>query len=1053
MLYPKREQPLTAEEFKNPQKEYRAAPFWAWNNKLEKDELVRQIGELKKLGFGGFHMHVRTGLATEYLSDEYMEIVEACVEKARSENMLPWLYDEDRWPSGAAGGIVTKNPAYRIRHLLLTRRPYGAPGDIIAEQQSRATSGRTENGELIACFDIALDKKGSLESYRKIGEQDEARGFKLYAYMETSLPNPWFNNQTYADTLNPAAIQEFIRVTYERYGQKFSRDFGGLIPAIFTDEPQFSQKGTLRFAREDRDLTLPWTADINETYKAAYNGEDLIAGLPELIWDLPEGNVSPIRYHYHDHIAERFASAFADQCGAWCAAHGLMLTGHMMEEPTLESQTHALGEAMRSYRSFQLPGIDMLCDRREFTTAKQAQSAARQYGYPGVLSELYGVTNWDFDFRGHKLQGDWQAALGVTVRVPHLSWVSMNGEAKRDYPGTFNYQAPWYQEYPYVEDHFARLASVLTRGRATANVGIIHPIESYWLHWGPRENTLAIREEQDQRFQNLCDWLLRGLIDFDYICESTLPGLCDPSAIGAAAFPVGKMRYQTIIVPAMETIRKTTMDRLEAFRNAGGRLIFLGPPPAYIDAYRNDGGLKLWERSEHIGFERLPIMEALAADRDILVRDSTGAETSGFIYQMREEEGSGRWLFLAHADNPVNPDIPQGDLYQINIRGEWQVIFYDTIKGSTSPLSAAIRDGWTVFSAPLYEHDSLLVKLEKAGAPDKAVPAARSANVLTDIDNKSAPTQAAHCTRFLKPVPITLHEPNVLLLDFAEYALDSGALRPAEEILRLDNVLREELGWPSRGKAFAQPWVENDLSTPHTLHLRYTFESELAIAGTELALEDAANAAVTFNGTPAASPEGWYVDRCIGKLKLPSVKPGLNVLEISFPYGRKTNVEAVYLLGDFGVKVTGIRCTLCEPVRALTFGDISRQGLPFYGGNLSYHLEAESRNGELTIAVTSYRGQLLRIKVDGAKGMDCGADQGVIAYSPYRLTVKGLADGLHKIELAYFGSRINTFGQLHNNVRDPGYWWGPNSWRTGGPAWTYEYRFWPQGVLKSPEIF
>jgi hypothetical protein len=141
-----------------------------------------------------------------------------------------------------------------------------------------------------------------------------------------------------------------------------------------------------------------------------------------------------------------------------------MLTGHMMEEPTLESQTHALGEAMRSYRSFQFPGIDMLCDRHEFTTAKQAQSAARQNGIAGTLSELYGVTNWDYDFRGHKLQGDWQAALGVTVRVPHLSWVSMNGEAKRDYPSTFNYQSPWYKEYPYVEDHFARIASVLTRG-------------------------------------------------------------------------------------------------------------------------------------------------------------------------------------------------------------------------------------------------------------------------------------------------------------------------------------------------------------------------------------------------------------------------------------------------------------------------------------------------------------------------------------------------------------------------------------------------------------
>lgn len=67
----------------------------------------------------------------------------------------------------------------------------------------------------------------------------------------------------------------------------------------------------------------------------------------------------------------------------------------------------------------------MLYDSRELNTAKQAQSAVHQYGREGMLSELYGVTGWEFDFRGHKLAGDWQAALGVTVRVHHLTWTSM----------------------------------------------------------------------------------------------------------------------------------------------------------------------------------------------------------------------------------------------------------------------------------------------------------------------------------------------------------------------------------------------------------------------------------------------------------------------------------------------------------------------------------------------------------------------------------------------------------------------------------------------------
>ncbi|MDR1400551.1 MAG: hypothetical protein LBJ41_11565 [Treponema sp.] len=1023
MLYPKREQDLTAEEFQNPSSEYRATPFWAWNNKLNADELVWQIEQLKKLGFGGFHMHVRTGMATEYLSNEYMDIVYTCVEKARAEKMLAWLYDEDRWPSGAAGGVVTKDKRYRQRYLRLTRHP---------------TTER--DNTLIACFDISLSASGQLEQYRRIKAEEMAQGFRLYAYAETARPDPWYNKQTYVNTLDAAAIREFIRVTHERYKSRFADDFGSIIPAIFTDEPQFSRKETLQFAHEDRDITLPWTDDLAETFANAYAGENLIDAIPELLWDLPNGAVSVIRYHYHDHICERFTAAFADQCGAWCSANNIMLTGHMMEEPTLESQTHAIGEAMRSYRSFQLPGIDMLCDQREFTTAKQTQSAVRQYAYAGMLSELYGVTNWDFDFRGHKLQGDWQAALGVTIRVPHLSWVSMNGEAKRDYPGTFNYQAPWYEQYPYIENHFARINTALTRGKALARVGMIHPIESYWLHWGPRESTQAIREQMDQNFQNLCDWLLRGLIDFDYIAESTLPALCDRAAISAGKpFPVGKMSYDIIIVPGLETIRATTLCRLEAFRAAGGRLIFLGTSPQYLDARPSTAPRQLWQESERLGFERLPLLSAIANARELSIRDSSGVETQSLLYQMREEADGGRWLFIAHADKPLNQDIPHGTIIHIRIKGEWRAAFYDTISGAIRPQPVAWEHGDTLIVYALYEHDSLLFKLEKGAAPVATPEPPRL------VTSEAYPNDTRDRTHFTSPVPITLHEPNLLLLDIAEYALDDEPYRPAEEVLRLDTILRSELGWPLRKKAVAQPWVENDTSTPHQLRLRYTFDSELEISNAELALENAAITNVSLNAIAAGTVHDWYVDRCINKVTLPPIRKGINTLELSLPYGRKIDVEASYLLGDFGVRVAGVHCTLTAPIRKLAFGDITRQGLAFYGGNISYHLTAESRGGELTISASAYRGHVLRVKVDGK-------DQGVIAYSPYQLTVTGLKDGLHQLELLYFGCRINTFGQLHTNIRDPGYWWGVDSWRASGSAWTYEYRFWKQGVLKSPEI-
>ena len=107
MLYPKKTAPtLDMELFRNPTKEYRAAPFWSWNCELKKDVLEKQIEHMKEMGFGGYYMHTRVGMATPYLSDEFMSLIGACLEKGKEIVMNSYLYDEDRWPSGTAGGFT-----------------------------------------------------------------------------------------------------------------------------------------------------------------------------------------------------------------------------------------------------------------------------------------------------------------------------------------------------------------------------------------------------------------------------------------------------------------------------------------------------------------------------------------------------------------------------------------------------------------------------------------------------------------------------------------------------------------------------------------------------------------------------------------------------------------------------------------------------------------------------------------------------------------------------------------------------------------------------------
>ncbi len=199
MLYSKK---FNRELFENPTSEYRGTPFWAWNCKLEKDELLWQIEQLKEMGMGGFHIHPRTGLNIPYLKNEFIDLVKACNQKAKDENMLCWLYDEDRWPSGSAGGYVTSEVQYRARHLLFTTI---SNEDFIDTQNItdfRNKKFRSKDGILLGRYAIELEN-GYLKTSKRLTKDEKSQENETiwYAYLEIEPNQPWFNNQAYLNSV------------------------------------------------------------------------------------------------------------------------------------------------------------------------------------------------------------------------------------------------------------------------------------------------------------------------------------------------------------------------------------------------------------------------------------------------------------------------------------------------------------------------------------------------------------------------------------------------------------------------------------------------------------------------------------------------------------------------------------------------------------------------------------------------------------------------------------------------------------------------------------
>jgi hypothetical protein len=123
-------------------------------------------------------------------------------------------YDEDRWPSGTAGGKVIKdNPDFKKKKVRFTPDFY--------------------DGDLLAAYIIELDENGCLKSSRMLRESEisTTEGNLWFAFVETDGPNTWYNGETYVDTLSKEAMAHFIELTHEKYKAKIGDKFGTVVPA------------------------------------------------------------------------------------------------------------------------------------------------------------------------------------------------------------------------------------------------------------------------------------------------------------------------------------------------------------------------------------------------------------------------------------------------------------------------------------------------------------------------------------------------------------------------------------------------------------------------------------------------------------------------------------------------------------------------------------------------------------------------------------------------------------------------------------------------------
>ena len=508
-----------------------AIPFWSWNDELEEGKLVAQIRKMKERGYGGFFMHARSGLKTEYLSDKWFDCIRACCEEAKKLGMEAWAYDENGWPSGFVGGKLLETKEFRVHYL----------DSSIGDFDQNASFHYLIDGDQI-----------------KRQETSSAGKFvNVYEKESVSL----------ADIMNGEVVDAFIRETHEKY-KKEVPDIANNIVGFFTDEPLYTEHEQ-----------TPYTKILPAYYMERY-GEDLFDKLGLLYF---EGvGYEKFRYRYYKSCQELMLKNFAEKVYTWLDDNGLKLTGHYVEERTMWTQVLNNAGIMPYYEYLHMPGIDWLCRRYLFvSTIRQMTSVAEQLQKEKTLCEMFAMTGWDVTPKELKSIADYQYNYGVNVMCFHLLPYSERGERKNDYPAHFSSFNAWIDKgiAPFNR-YFDYLGDFIRKGKENVNVAVLFTVRSIYVKYNCKDWGDSCEPLDESYIIDGCATLANNHVAF-HILDETL--LAKYGSVKDGRITLGACSYDTLVIPKAIVIDKFTDDILRQFVAQGGKVHLLGDKPYLVD--------------------------------------------------------------------------------------------------------------------------------------------------------------------------------------------------------------------------------------------------------------------------------------------------------------------------------------------------------------------------------------------------------------------------------------------------------------------------------------
>jgi hypothetical protein len=198
---------------------------------------------------------------------------------------------------------------------------------------------------------------------------------------------------------------------------------------------------------------------------------------------------------------------------------------------------------------------------------------AHHCGRERTWCESFAASGWGLTFQEMRRIVNWEHVNGINMQIPISFKCSMRGPNRAAFYGPgISYQQPWWDHFRGFADCEARLCLLASGGGHVAPLLLLYPEDDIRAHcW---DHDLLTR--RSDAYNAMGDRLRREGYDFDILDAQAI---VEEARVEEAHLATEHESFSSVIIPRVDTLRRSVLERCQELVESGGQVIFVGGLP------------------------------------------------------------------------------------------------------------------------------------------------------------------------------------------------------------------------------------------------------------------------------------------------------------------------------------------------------------------------------------------------------------------------------------------------------------------------------------------